>query len=131
MTPAQARTAMGMTFASGWGDTTPIVWENSLPTTPNTPFVRFSVQHKGAVAQSWSGEAMNRYDSGFATVEIFTRIGTGTALSDQLVDKVQQVLRGRQLAGGIDLHEAKVTDKGPDGRGWTVTQVDVRFVYRE
>lgn len=126
----QARAALSTLFANTWGATTPITWDGTVPDTPGTAFVRFSVQHTTSMQVSWGDDKQNWMHYGIACVQIFVRSGTGTALSDQLAQKVKQYLMGKHL-GEMTTHHATVHEDGPDGHGWDQTRVLVRFEYAE
>lgn len=128
MTRSQARAALSTLFNTTWGVTTPIVWDNTNPDTPTDAWVRFSVQHTTSEMNSWSGDRQNYLNYGIACVQVFTRIGSGTARSDQLCQAALTYLRGKDLGDLTTLTGSTIED-GPDGHGWWQDRVLVRFQY--
>lgn len=127
----QARAALSTHFATNWGTITPIIWDRTLPATPVTAFVRFSVQHTDSKLQSWGNQQDQDWRHyGIASVQIFVRPGSGSAQSDDLSQYVRDILMGKRL-GELTTYEASVHEDGPDGLGWDQTRVLVRFQYTE
>jgi hypothetical protein len=125
---SEARSLLNTTFTNAWGNTTPIIWDKTLPPTPITAFVRFSVQETTSKLESWSGDDQNWRHYGIACIQILVRAGTGTAQLDDLSDKAANILRGRRF-GALNTYAAETHDDGPDGHGWEQVRVLVRFQY--
>lgn len=124
----QARAALSTHFATTWGVTSPIVWDNTLPDTPGDYWVRFTVQHTTSEQQSWGGTTQNYLNYGMACVQIFTRVGSGTQKQDQLAQAALTYLRGRVM-GDLITETGRLIEDGPDGQGWVQARVLVRFKY--
>jgi hypothetical protein len=127
----QARAALSSLFSSVWGATTPITWDGTLPPTPGTAFVRFTVQETTSKLDTWTGSEQHWRFYGIACVQIFVRSGSGTAQSDDLTQLVRFNLMGKRINAELSTYEATVHDDGPDGHGWDQTRVLVRFQYTQ
>lgn len=126
---SEARSLLSTTFNNSWANFTPVTWDNTLPATPGTAFVRFIVQESAAKLESWSGSNQNWRHYGIVAVQVFVRVGSGTAQADDLSDRISNILRGRRLSDELTTYEATTRDDGPDGLGWDQSTVLVRFQY--
>lgn len=129
MTPGEARTILNTQFMAGWDNATSIKLGNDaalLP--PDIPWVRFTVQHSGGYAQSWTGEEVNWHYFGMAVAQIYVPLGSGTAVSDGLVLRVIRALQGKALSG-IETGAATIREVGNDNAGRWMVNVMIPFFY--
>jgi len=136
MTPKQARAYIEQAFKAEWGTTVPIDYNNDMQAVPQAPFVRLTVRNGGASrADSMSGESIRYERFGIAFVQIFTQLGVGPALADDLARKAADILEGRSFGFANNdvlwMSAATQTDIGNNDMGHWQVNVSVPFTFAD
>lgn len=125
----EASSLMEHHFEEQWNARTPINWDNDNAT-PSGNHVAFSIIHSTAVFANLgnSNATATTYRSGFVTVQVFTRQGTGTEANRLLAFQARKILEGFK-SGSLRLKPGVARQVGEDGNGFWQTNVDVEFEY--
>lgn len=122
------RRAVQAHFAAGWGDETPVAWDN-LPHQPaaRRPWVRVSVLGS-AGRQATLGRPGARLfrRRGHVFVQIFTPLAGGPAEAAALADKAAALFEGHSAAA-LTFAAADIRQSGEDSHGWWLTTVSVPY----
>ena len=96
------------------------------------PYARVSVRHFTGGQSTLSGGLGRRTFSrnGAVTVQIFTPIGDGLALSDTLVPIARNAYEGVDTASGVWFRNVRHVEVGPTG-AWYQVNVIADFTYDE
>jgi hypothetical protein len=133
LTPDQADKAIQQAFATAWGTTTPIAYDNKAfdAESLNTSFVRLSVQFASGSISSMGqiGDRLFR-NSGLVFVQVFTPVGGGKSANTVLATAARNVFRGVHLAGGLWFRREGIAHVGPDGK-WYQQNVSAEFIFDE
>ena len=110
---------------------------SDVPTTPdadgNLPaWARITVAHTGGTQGSLSDQnGMRRWTrTGIVTVQIFTPIGTGLSLADELSMIAVAAFEGKSTPSNIWFRNVSNKEIGTDGE-WFQTNVSAEFTYDE
>lgn len=88
-------------FATGWGSTTPIDYENVPFTAPSAaPWVRIVIRPGPAVTGGTTGSTALNVTTGRVWVQVFVPEGTGTDKARQLADSAASIF-GHQRSNGL------------------------------
>lgn len=122
-------------FNAGWNSTTyPVAWPNIDFTPPANPtastgWVRITVNPANARQAELGPVGARRYrHPGVVTVQVFTKDGTGSELSNQLCDTASAIFRGK-TANNIT-YQAPYRDRVGSDDGWYQQNVVVPY-YRD
>ena len=142
MTVTQTRTARSeilALFKAAWdGDPTsaslPVLWDGVAADIPTSgAWARAMVRQTTGTQVALSGDEIGvarHTHTGFLMVQIFTPLGEGLVLSDQLADIVKNGVRGKRTASGVVFRDVRTPDIGPDGQFFH-KQVVADFEYDE
>jgi hypothetical protein len=121
------RIAIENRFATAWGATTPVAYQNvefTPPTNPRESWVRVSVLNGASFQASLGNNPLYRHP-GVIDISIFTPTGEGGKRAAQLVDQATAVFRGAQFSG-ILCRAPDVREVGPSD-GWFQTSVSIPY----
>jgi hypothetical protein len=136
MTPKQARAYIEGAFKSEWGSTVPVDYNNDMQSVPQPPFVRLTVRNGGASRPDSMGGDTIRYERyGVVFVQVFTALGIGPAVADDLARKAADILEGRCFGFAnndvLSLNAATQTDIGNNDAGHWQVNVSIPFTFAE
>jgi len=136
----QARDEMCAVIQTAWDATDavtaglPMLYPDKAQKTPsNGAYGRVTILHGGGGQATLSGETGARRfrHTGIVTVQVFTPIGDGLVLSDQIVQIVHDALAGTTTSPGrVHLRNVRVNEVGETG-AWHQTNVLADFEYDE
>lgn len=113
-------------FKAGWGETTPVAYENQTLKPPNgAPWVRLTILNGDAFQADMVPGATRHRHPGAVTVQVFTEHGTGDGKARRLGDTAAALFRG-QTIGGIVFRTPTVRAVGSD-RTWYQVNVTAEF----
>ena len=92
MSWADERRAIESLFATGWGSTTPVQYDNAPFRQPTTAWVRFTILDGEGQQISLGSTAVHRWH-GLIKVNIFTPAAGGTATARGYADTVAEIFR--------------------------------------
>ncbi len=131
MNESQARDVIYKQFATDWGSTTAIAYQNINYTPPNdgSPWVRLNVIHITSTQASLGGVGDRRFRRrGVVVVQVFTKDGDATYNNDTYADKARGIFEGKKLSG-VTFQNVGVETIGSDGFGWYQQNVRAEFWY--
>lgn len=136
MTPKEARALIETAFKAEWGTDIPVDYNNDMAAVPKTPFVRLFIQNAGpSSADSMTGDLIRYSRFGIAFVQVFTALGIGPALADDLARRATLILEGRDFNAHttdvLSLGSASQTTVGTNQSGDWQVNVSVPFSYAE
>jgi hypothetical protein len=109
MTTVNLNTTIESTFATSWGSTTTVAFENVAYTPPvDASWVKIYVKDGDSQKISLGKAPQRRRTLGTVFVDIFTVIGQGSKPARTLADSVKAVFRDLRV-GGIFFYEGDVT----------------------
>ena len=120
-------------FASEWGKTCPVAYENKAFTVPkeDKPWCRITVRVFTSEQHNLRNEKNTDYRRvGSIFVQIYTAMNEGTRLSSQLAKKVQDIFEGKAIATGLQCWNSTPRSTGPTEK-WVQTSVETEFEYLE
>lgn len=95
------------------------------------PFARVAVRHFFGEQDTLSRVGTRRYlTGGMVQMQIFTPIGDGYALGDQLAEIVKRAFRVQPTTSQVWFFDITPTDLGTDGP-WYFQSVEAKFRYQE
>lgn len=103
MTIAADRTALRTHFVTGWGTTSPVIYENQPVTDIDmtTAYVRFGIQSADTVRETFGQNGINARH-GMVWLQVIVPLGDATATAYALADQFAALFRNFR-ASGIDL----------------------------
>lgn len=142
LTYSEARDEIHTLFKTAWdaGAETgcqPVLYADSKTTVPKTVdtdsnpdvWARITVQHTGGNQATLGGNrCFNRF--GVVTVQVFTPIGTGLSIGDNVYKIVVDAYEGKTTPGGVWFRNVAVNEVGPEGE-WFQTNIIADFEYEE
>ncbi len=137
LTTTEARDEILGLFRTAWVASypgAPILWrdkaqDEDLPNPETDPiFCRATVLHTGGGNDAISNRLFFRL--GTATIQVFTRYGSGLANNDAAVKVAQDAFQGQKTAGGVWFRNVRSNEIGQDG-DWFQTNVLADFEYTE
>lgn len=101
MSLASVIEALNARFATQWGTTTPIAWENvAFDMNKYTEFVTFNIVFGSQDQASMGAPTRNIYrQRGIVSVRIFTTLNRGAKRAMQLADQVAAIFRTKTISG--------------------------------
>lgn len=134
LTQTEARTAIQQAFATAWGVTTPVAWDNTdfNPLALSTsPWVSLTINFVTG-SQIGLGGAGQRYfrSGGLIFVQVFTVAGTNAVQNDLYCQQAKNAFKGVSLAGGLWFRNERTVTVGADGK-WYQQNVSVEFTFEE
>jgi hypothetical protein len=148
-TLSQARDQVLATFKAAWdvgppSSTVQVIYdgvESDKPENAATPWARVSVRHNpvqpGAVTLGRAPDGKRRYTrTGLVFVQLFTPLGDGLSLADQLATIARSAFEGVVTTPGNVIFRAVSVNEvgsevGPEKGGWFQTNVTAQFEYDE
>jgi len=92
-------------------------------------WAKITIQHNGGSQATLGGNrCFNRF--GVVTVQIFTPLGTGLSLGDNVYKIVVDAYEGKTTPGGVWFRNVAVNEVGPEGE-WYQTNIIADFEYEE
>ena len=130
MTEAEARAAIHAYFASGWGTTTAVHYDDELKPKPDDgAFSRLTVRHSAGFQATKGNPGNNRHEIlGGITVQIFVPQGNAGITAMALASQAAALFRGKRT-GDIAFYDTSIREIGNDGAGFYQVNVNVRFRY--
>jgi hypothetical protein len=134
-TITEARDQILALFKAAW-DTTgyTAIYDDRPGSTPDTtdPWARATVRHNtGRQATLADATGARRYDRlGLATFQVFTPVGDGVKLADELSQLLVDAYEGKSTAGGIWFFNVRANEIGV-ADGWRQTNVIAEFRYQQ
>lgn len=136
MSFANLRAALEGRFATNWGSTAPVKWQNAPFNPPAaSPWVAFWILDGHGAQKSLQSNPLHRF-VGLVTVQVFTPEATGTNRGRELADTAAAIFRRAQFAvtggGTVTCRTPSLKNLGLEA-GWlqlnveTPYQYDVRF----
>lgn len=145
LTYEQARDEMHTMFKTAW-DAAPqsmginVLYSDAKKQVPVTndldnnpdPWARINITHTTGQQASLSGIAgSKRWDRlGLIIIEIFTPLGTGNVLADQLAKIATDAFEGKVSPGGIWFRNVRLNEVGASGNWWK-NNIIAEFEYDE
>jgi hypothetical protein len=134
LTIAEARDEILTLFRTGWVaayPTAPILWadrtsDDDLPTDPI--WCRATVLHTAGFNDAIGNKIFGR--SGTATIQIFTRYGSGLTNNDVAAKVALDTFQGQATPGGVWFRDVTLNEVGQDG-DWFQSNVLATFEYTE
>ena len=129
VTIAEARDIMHGVFTAVW--THPALYDDKAGAPPKTgPWARLSVRHARGQQETLPNPLGNRLfrRDGVIIIQIFTPLGNGLALSDQLAKLVMDAYESSSTS--VLFRNVQLNEIGPDGN-WYQVNVVVEFEYSE
>ena len=133
---AQARDDILAVLKAAWDPTGhPMAWPSVAftgPPLPPSPWARASIAHNAGRQATLAGaDGTRRWRrQGILTVQIFTGVGSGLAVSDSLSKIVVDAFEGATTPRQIWFRNVRLIEIGPDG-DWHQVNVLVEFEYDE
>lgn len=132
-TLVDAREAIYQAFATAWGSTTPLAFDNEKFVPPDAaPWVRLAVRHQVSNQETLGGTGNRVFlREGLVFVQVFTPEDDGQRASDVLVQQARAVFEGVNLvANGVWFNDVVVREIGPT-EGWNQVNAEAAFFYQE
>lgn len=98
------------------GDSNPDLW------------ARITVQHSSGSNAAIGNGLFDRF--GVVTVQVFTALGTGLSIGDNVYKIVGDAYEGKTTPGGVWFRNVSVNEIGPEGE-WYQTNITADFEYNE
>lgn len=98
------------------GDSNPDLW------------ARITVQHSSGSNGAIGNILFDRF--GVVTVQVFTPLGTGLSIGDNVYKIVGDAYEGKTTPGGVWFRNVSVNEIGPEGE-WYQTNITADFEYNE
>ena len=141
LTYAEARDEIHTLFKTAWdaGAETagqPVLYVDTKTEVPQTVdadsnpdlWAKITVLHNGGSNGAIGNSLFNRF--GVVTVQVFTAIGTGLSIGDNVYKIVGDSYEGKTTPGGVWFRNVSVNEVGPEGE-WYQTNITADFEYNE
>lgn len=117
-------------FATKWGNTTKVAYDDVPFTTPNgETWVRFHIKHVDGYQASIGSPSSNRQRrEGIIFAQVFQPQGQGSTDARKKADLIVGHFLN-QSASGILFHDVHAKEIGNDGAGWYQINVLIKFYY--
>lgn len=117
-------------FSTGWANTYPVAYDNDDKfKTPNSPWVRFNIQHNTGNQASIGSPSSNYFRrEGIIFASCFTKAEGGNKTALEMADDVINIFQG-QDADGIHYYNCSVREIGQDQQGWYQVNCLISFRY--
>lgn len=130
---ATAVAAMQNYFATAWGETTPVFFDDDekqdLPTTGT--WVRFNIRHNTGFQKTMGAPGANRFErGGLITIQVFSKSGNFAIDPVTYVNTILTLYSGLTNSD-ITYFDATPREIGNDIRGWYQINVVIAFRYDE
>ena len=128
-----ARGAIYGAFETGWGATSPFLFDNEKFDHPvNGAWARLVVRHVARVQESLGSEGRRKFQSiGSAILQCFGPLDKGAAPVDTLAEVGQGIFEGKTLLPeNIHFTSASITEIGPTDDDYQLN-VEAFFTYHE
>jgi hypothetical protein len=131
-----ARETIYQRFATLWGTTSAITFDNEAFTPPaGQPWVRVSVRHSGSTLEAIGGSGfggMNTFQRiGRCVIQVFVPIDAGTRQADTLAQAARAIFEGTTLSSNaIRFTNVVLREIGPDD-AWYQINLEATFQYDE
>ena len=131
MSLASTITTLNAHFASGWGSTTPVAYDNvAFDVDLHPEFVSFSVSFGSQEQKSTGSPGHNFYrQKGIVSVRIFTPLDRGAKRGMQLADQISALFRTKTISG-ITFKSPSTTVVGQFDGSYQVN-IAISFFYDE
>lgn len=144
LTFTEARDEIHTLFKTAWDagvETTgqPVLYADSKTQVPTTNdadsnpdlWAKITVQHNGGGQGTLGGKGGRCFDRfGVVTVQVFTPLGTGLSIGDNVYKIVVDAYEGQTTPGGVWFRNVAVNEIGPEGE-WFQTNITSDFEYEE
>lgn len=131
ITQAQAKDALLTGFNTGWADRTPVAWDNTKFSPPDTdPWVRFAIRMSESEQDSLGRTGNRKFRrTGRVFVQIFQLNNEqGLTGGDTLTDAVLSVMEGNTFSGVYTL-AGSPQEIGPSDKWWQIN-VSIPFWFQ-
>lgn len=127
----QATDAMAKRWATGWGSTTPYVFEGEqYRPSRGTSWCRVSIRHEAGEQTSQGAPTTRRFTRrGQVNIQVFTPSNGGTATGMQLAQQALDIFEGTTFSS-IYFFDGQVEEIGLDGE-WMQHLVSCSFDYQQ
>lgn len=112
-------------FATQWGTTTPIKYENVSLTEPTVNYVELYVRHSIEKHKGFDGHTHLFRRPGVISIHIRTKMNLGVRPALLLAESAATVFRAKEFSG-VRCKEATVHEMGEDN-GWYLVIVSINF----
>jgi hypothetical protein len=139
LTFTEARDEIHTLFKTAWdaGAETagqPVLYADSKTQVPKTNdadnnpdlWAKITVQHSGGSNAVIGNGLFDRI--GVVTVQVFTALGTGLSIGDNVYKIVADAYEGKTTPGGVWFRNVSVNEVGPEGE-WYQTNITADFEY--
>lgn len=117
-------------FATAWGSTTDVIYDDQAKDIPNNaPWVRLSIRHIEGYQASMGDPNNNRYRRiGSVTAQVFVPQGGASVQASQLAQQAAEIFTGATYLG-IAFSNTVAREIGADGKGFYQINVISEFRY--
>ena len=91
-------------------------------------WAKITVQHSGGGNAAIGNTFFDRF--GVVTVQVFTALGTGLSIGDNVYKIVADAYEGKTTPGGVWFRNVSVNEVGPEGE-WYQTNITADFEYNK
>lgn len=127
---ATAPAAIKAMFATAWGNTTKVIYDDESASPPDSdPWVRFNIRHVDGFQASMGDPGNNRHRRiGNITAQVFVPQGNASIQASQLAQQAADIFIGVTYQG-ITFTNTVAREIGNDGKGFYQINVTTSFRY--